>query len=88
MFRKKLSLVFGKAWRKSVRPSNEIGRPVNGGNARFGSVAALNCASKVTPLLLSIGVSSLATAVLPSFSRLSANQDWAGLRHTLNPMPA
>jgi putative peptidoglycan lipid II flippase len=49
-----------------------------------GSVAALNYANKVTPLLLSIGISSLATAVLPSFSRLSANQDWAGLRHVLN----
>ena len=49
-----------------------------------GSVAALNYANKLTPLLLSIGVSSLATAVLPSFSRLSANQDWAGLRRVLN----
>jgi putative peptidoglycan lipid II flippase len=49
-----------------------------------GSVAALNYANKLTPLLLSIGMSSLATAVLPSFSRLSANQDWAGVRHLLN----
>lgn len=49
-----------------------------------GSVAALNYANKLTPLLLSIGVSSLATAVLPNFSRLSANQDWTGLRHVLN----
>jgi putative peptidoglycan lipid II flippase len=49
-----------------------------------GSVAALNYANKLTSLLLSIGVSSLATAVLPSFSRLSAKQDWAGLRHVLN----
>ena len=49
-----------------------------------GSVAALNYANKLVSLLLSIGVSSLATAVLPSFSRLSANQDWAGLRRVLN----
>ena len=49
-----------------------------------GNVAALNYANKLTPLLLSIGVSSLATAVLPSLSRLSANQDWAGLRHVLS----
>ena len=49
-----------------------------------GSVAALNYANKLISLLLSIGVSSLATAVLPSFSRLSANQDWAGLRRVLN----
>ena len=49
-----------------------------------GSVAALNYANKLTPLVLSIGVSSLATAVLPSFSRLTANQDWAGLRRVLN----
>ena len=49
-----------------------------------GSVAALNYANKLTLLLLSIGVSSLATAVLPSFSRLSASQDWAGLRRVLN----
>jgi putative peptidoglycan lipid II flippase len=49
-----------------------------------GSVAVLNYANKLTLLLLSIGVSSLATAVLPSFSRLSANQDSASLRHVLN----
>jgi putative peptidoglycan lipid II flippase len=49
-----------------------------------GSVASLNYANKLTSLLLSIGVTSLATAVLPSFSRLSANQDWTGLRHVLN----
>ena len=49
-----------------------------------GSVAALNYANKLVSLLLSIGVSSLATAVLPSFSRLSANQDWVGLRRVLN----
>ena len=49
-----------------------------------GSVAALNYANKLVSLLLSIGVSSLATAVLPTFSRLSANQDWAGLRRVVN----
>jgi putative peptidoglycan lipid II flippase len=48
-----------------------------------GSVAALNYANKLTPMLLSIGTASLTTAVLPSFSRLSAKQDWAGLRHVL-----
>lgn len=49
-----------------------------------GSIATLNYANKLTSLLVSIGVSSLATALLPSFSRLSANQDWAGLRRVLN----
>jgi putative peptidoglycan lipid II flippase len=49
-----------------------------------GSVAALNYANKLVSLLLSIGVSSLTTAVFPTFSRLSANQDWAGLRGVLN----
>jgi putative peptidoglycan lipid II flippase len=48
-----------------------------------GSVAALNYANKVTVLLLSVGVSSLATAVLPNFSKLGANQEWLALRRAI-----
>jgi len=49
-----------------------------------GSVAVLNYANKLVSPLLSIGVFSLATAILPTFSRLSANQEWTGLRRVLN----
>ena len=38
-----------------------------------GSVSALNYGYKLPALVLNIGLSSLSTAVLPSFSRLSAN---------------
>ncbi len=49
-----------------------------------GSVSALNYANKLVPLLLGIGTSSLSIAVLPAFSRLSANRDWQGMRHILS----
>ncbi len=47
-----------------------------------GSVATLNYANKVVAMILSIGSMALGTAVLPHFSRLVGNEDWAGLRHT------
>ncbi len=48
-----------------------------------GSVSALAYGSKVTNLLLGIGVLAVSTAVLPHFSRMVTAADWAGLRHTL-----
>jgi putative peptidoglycan lipid II flippase len=48
-----------------------------------GSVSAFAYGSKVTNLLLGIGVLAVSTAVLPHFSRMVATADWPGLRHTL-----
>ena len=48
-----------------------------------GSVSAFAYGSKVTNLLLGIGVLAVSTAVLPHFSRLVTIADWPGLRHTL-----
>jgi putative peptidoglycan lipid II flippase len=48
-----------------------------------GSVAALSYGNKVPTGLLSIGATALSTAMLPYFSRLAAESDWAGCRHTL-----
>lgn len=48
-----------------------------------GSVSALNYGYKLPALVLNIGLSSLSTAVLPSFSRLSANENWREMRRVL-----
>jgi len=48
-----------------------------------GSVAALSYGSKVTAVLFAIGATALSTAILPYFSRMAAENDWAGCRHTL-----
>ena len=48
-----------------------------------GSVSALNYSNKLLSMILSIGVTSLSVATLPSFSRLSAKEDWSGMRHVL-----
>jgi putative peptidoglycan lipid II flippase len=48
-----------------------------------GSVAALNYATKVVSAILSIGSVALSTALLPYFSRMTADEDWAACRHTL-----
>jgi len=48
-----------------------------------GSVAALSYGSKVPAGLLAIGAMALSTATLPYFSRMAAENDWQGCRHTL-----
>jgi putative peptidoglycan lipid II flippase len=48
-----------------------------------GSVSALNYAYKLPALVLSVGLTSISTAVLPSFSRLSANESWDEMRRVL-----
>ena len=48
-----------------------------------GSVSALNYAYKLPALVTSIGLSSLSTAILPSLSRLSANENWREMRRVL-----
>lgn len=47
-----------------------------------GSVATLSYANKVVALIIGIGAMALGTAVLPHFSRMVADDDWAGVRHT------
>jgi putative peptidoglycan lipid II flippase len=48
-----------------------------------GSVAALSYGNKVISVILTIGATGLATAALPYFSRMVAENDWNGCRHTL-----
>ncbi len=48
-----------------------------------GSVSALAYGYKLPALVVSLGLSSLSTAILPSFSRLSANGDWREMRRVL-----
>jgi putative peptidoglycan lipid II flippase len=48
-----------------------------------GSVAALSYAGKVVGIFLALGGASLGTAVFPYFSKMVAERDWRGCRHTL-----
>ena len=48
-----------------------------------GSVAALSYASKLSNAVLLIGSTALSTATLPYFSKMVAEGDWPGCRHTL-----
>jgi putative peptidoglycan lipid II flippase len=48
-----------------------------------GSVSALNYGYKLPALVMSVGLTSLSTAVLPSLSRLSAKEDWREMRRVL-----
>ncbi len=47
------------------------------------SNSALNYGSKLVGLMLSLGASSLGTAILPQLSKMVALQDWSGIRHFL-----
>jgi putative peptidoglycan lipid II flippase len=49
-----------------------------------GSVAALNYGNRVIALPLTLAVTALNTAVIPYVSKMSARQDWQGMRHLLN----
>ena len=48
-----------------------------------GNISALSYGSKVTTGLLAIGATALGTATLPYFSKMAAESDWHGCRHTL-----
>lgn len=48
-----------------------------------GSVCALSYGNKIVAFILGIGSIALGTAVLPHFSKMTANGDWNGVRHTL-----
>ena len=48
-----------------------------------GSVSVLNYGNKIVSLIMTLSATALGTAVLPHFSRMIADGDWDGLRHTL-----
>lgn len=48
-----------------------------------GSVAALNYGTRVVITLLSIIGAALGSAITPYYSKMVANRDWSGVRHTL-----
>ncbi|MEW6267170.1 MAG: lipid II flippase MurJ [Thermodesulfobacteriota bacterium] len=48
-----------------------------------GDVAALNYGNRLVSSLLGLGATALGTAVLPHFSKMTAVEDWAGVRSTL-----
>ena len=48
-----------------------------------GSVSALNYGNKLPALVLNIGTASLSTAILPSFSQLTATENWREMRRVL-----
>lgn len=49
-----------------------------------GSVAALGYANKLISFMLGLTAVAVGKAVLPYFSEMTAERDWAGLRHTLH----
>jgi putative peptidoglycan lipid II flippase len=53
-----------------------------------GSVAALSYGTRVSAVLIAMGPSAVATAILPHFSRLTVNPDWNHLRHSLRSYAA
>jgi putative peptidoglycan lipid II flippase len=65
-----------------VMGSNPVVDNVMAAALGAGSVAALGYGGKVNSLILGVGASSVAAAVLPHFSRLAARRDWAGLLRT------
>lgn len=48
-----------------------------------GSVAALSYGTKMTSMLSTLAAGSLSTAIIPYFSRMTAQQDWAACRRSL-----
>ncbi|HLJ28096.1 MAG TPA: murein biosynthesis integral membrane protein MurJ [Candidatus Angelobacter sp.] len=48
-----------------------------------GSVAALSYGNKIVTGFLAVGAVAMSTAVLPYFSKMAAENDWNGCRHTL-----
>jgi putative peptidoglycan lipid II flippase len=65
-----------------VMGSNPVVDSIMAAALGSGSVAALGYGGKVNSLILSVGASSVAAAVLPHFSLLAARRDWSGLRRT------
>ncbi|HXD32563.1 MAG TPA: lipid II flippase MurJ [Pyrinomonadaceae bacterium] len=52
-------------------------------SAAPGSVAALNYGNRVVITLLAVIGAALGSAITPYYSKMIANRDWAGVRHTL-----
>ena len=48
-----------------------------------GSVAALSYGTRLSTVLIAIGPTAVATAILPHFSQLTVTEDWTHIRHSL-----
>ncbi len=48
-----------------------------------GSVAALSYGTRLSTVLIAIGPTAVATAILPHFSKLTVTADWTNIRHSL-----
>jgi putative peptidoglycan lipid II flippase len=48
-----------------------------------GSVAALSYGTRLSTVLIAVGPTAVATAILPHFSKLSVTADWPHIRHSL-----
>src|SRR5580704_1862941 len=48
-----------------------------------GSVAALSYGTRLSTVLIAIGPTAVATAILPHFSKLTVTEDWTHIRHSL-----
>ncbi len=53
-----------------------------------GGVAALNFGTRFSTVLVAVGPSAVATAILPHFSKLTASNDWTHLRQSLRSYAA
>ncbi len=53
-----------------------------------GSVAALNYGTRLSTMLVAVGPTAVATAVLPHFSQLTVTRDWVHVRHSLRSYAA
>ena len=53
-----------------------------------GSVAALNYGTRVATVLIAVGPTAVATAILPHFSKLIVTADWRNIRHSLRSYAA
>jgi putative peptidoglycan lipid II flippase len=53
-----------------------------------GSVAALNYGTRLSTVLVAVGPSAVATAILPHFSKLTVSRDWMHVRHSLRSYAA
>lgn len=48
-----------------------------------GSIAALSYGTRLSTVLIAIGPTAVATAILPHFSKLTVTADWTHIRHSL-----
>ena len=67
---------------------NATDRPIHCGDARFRQRGGAQLRNPRQRVLIAMGPSAVATAILPHFSRLTVNPDWDHLRHSLRSYAA